>query len=214
MQKNEDHDKYGEHWDKIYNKADESKLGWFETDLTPTLDLILKAGIGSHKRVLNVGAGATTLIDILLERGFDNLIATDISAFALEMLKTRIGSLAENVEWIIDDLTKPRLLTEIGLVDVWIDRAVLHFFTEEDDQNTYFRLLRKILHKYGYVIFAEFSHDGADVCSGLPVHQYDVAQYQEKLGAQFKLIDSFNYRYTMPSGDVRPYVYALFQKIA
>lgn len=201
------------HWDLAYSNSSEKNLGWYETDLSPTLNLISKAATGPSARVLNVGAGSTTLIDTLLEQGYDNLLATDISEVALHGLQTRIGNLSHKVEWIVDDLTNATLLNEISPVDLWIDRAVLHFFIEEAEQISYFKLLNKLVHKYGYVILAEFNLDSAEKCSGLPVHRYSADMLHEKLGADFNLITSFDYQYTMPSGDLRTYVYTLFQKI-
>ena len=182
-------------------------------DVSPTMQLIKKAGIGPGSRLLSVGAGSTTLIDTLLEHGYDNLLATDISDVALQVLQTRIGNLHNKVEWIVDDLTNATLLNDIQPVDLWIDRAVLHFFTEEDDQKTYFSLLKNLVHKYGYVILAEFNLESAEKCSGLPVHRYNTEMLQNKLGENFNLITSFNYDYNMPSGDSRTYVYTLFQRV-
>ena len=202
-----------EHWDLAYSNNHEKSLGWYESDVSPTLELISKSAAGPSARVLNVGAGSTTLIDTLLEHGYDNLLATDISAVALQSLQARIGKLSNKVEWIVDDLTNASLLNNITPVDLWIDRAVLHFFTEEEDQKTYFRLLKNIVHKYGYVILAEFNLESADKCSGLPVNRYNVEMLKEKLGDDFNLITSFDFDYTMPSGDSRTYVYTLFQRV-
>ena len=204
---------YKEHWNKAYERVSPDQLGWYEKDVSPTMQLIKKAGIGPSSRLLSVGAGSTTLIDTLLEHGYDNLLATDISDVALQVLQTRIGNLHNKVEWIVDDLTNATLLNDIQPVDLWIDRAVLHFFTEEDDQETYFRLLRNLVHKYGYVILAEFNLESAEKCSGLPVHRYNTEMLQNKLGENFNLITSFDYDYTMPSGDSRTYVYTLFQRV-
>jgi cyclopropane fatty-acyl-phospholipid synthase-like methyltransferase len=204
---------YKQHWNKAYARVDESKLGWYEDDVSPSMRLIQKANVGPASRLLSVGAGSTTLIDTLLEHGYTNLLATDISEVALQSLKNRIGKQRNKVEWIVDDLTDATLLNEIESVDLWVDRAVLHFFTEEDDQKTYFELLKKLVHKYGYVIMAEFNLASAEKCSGLPVHRYDVSKLQEKLGEDFNLITSFDHDYTMPSGDLRTYIYTLFQRV-
>jgi SAM-dependent methyltransferase len=202
-----------EHWDLAYSNNYEKDLGWYETDLSPTLELISKSATGPNARVLNVGAGNTTLIDALLEHGYNNLLANDISDVALQSLQTRIGNQHNKVEWIVDDLTNATLLNNIHPVDLWLDRAVLHFFTEEAERKAYFKLLNNLVHKYGYVILAQFNLDSAEKCSGLPVYRYSAEMLQEKLGEDFKLITSFDYDYTMPSGDLRTYIYTLFQKI-
>ena len=202
---------YQAHWDKAYTNNPHEKLGWYETDLSPMLKLIDETNIDKSNLVLNIGAGSTVLIDELLQLGYTNLLATDISQVALDTLEKRVQS--KQVEYIVDDLTEPTTLKNIPPVDLWIDRAVLHFFTDEKDQDTYFDLLKSKVKKGGFVIFAEFGLGGAKKCSGLDVHRYCNVQFQEKLGIEFKKIDNFNYTYTMPSGDLREYIYSLFIRI-
>jgi hypothetical protein len=199
-----------EHWDKVYSNSPEEKLGWYETDLTPTLELVAKTGLSRSAHVLQVGAGSTRLVDALLNKGYTHLMATDLSLVALNYLADRVGR--ERVKFVVDDLTHPRELLDIEPVDLWIDRAVLHFFTEETDQNTYFNLLKNKVRVNGFVILAEYNLDGASRCAGLPVHRYSVEMMAERLGAKFELIDSFDTTFIMPSGAERPYSYALFAK--
>lgn len=200
------------HWNAAYASKETSKLGWFEESSEPTLSIIKNCGINKNARLLNVGAGSTILIDELVDLGFTNVIASDLSKESLKKLQDRMASKQDAVDWIIDDLTNPKILSEIEPIDLWNDRAVLHFFTEEKDQDTYFSLLKKLLKPSGYVIISVFNTEGATKCCGLPVKQYNSEMLTEKLGSDFKLLDSFNYVYTNPYGDPRPYVYTLFQK--
>ncbi len=201
-----------DHWNTIYTQSSEEKLGWHETDLTPTLYLLEKAELLKEARVLIAGAGSTTLVDELLRQSYTNILAIDISEAALNKLQGRIGKESDNVQFIVDDLTNPVMLSEIGLVDLWIDRAVLHFFTEQTDQVAYFNLIRSGIKKGGFTLLAEYNQEGAIKCAGLPVQRYSVEMLQENLGGEFILIDSFNHIFTMPSGDIRPYIYTLFKK--
>ena len=203
---------YKEHWDKTYSNSPEEKLGWYETDLTPTLEMIDKTGLPKTARILNVGSGSSTLIDELLNLEYSNVLATDISKVSLDKLKARLGSESRKVEWIVDDLTNPTLLNKIEPVNLWIDRAVLHFFTERKNQESYFKLLKDKVKKGGFAMFAEFNIEGAGKCSGLNVHRYSEEMLSERLGDDFNLVHSFNHIYTMPSGDLRPYIYALFKR--
>ena len=203
-------EKLSTHWDNAYTNSPQEKLGWFETDLQPMLQLIEKTGLNKSAQILNAGAGSTTLIDSLIKNNYTNIIATDLSKVALSNLSSRVGK--DHITCIVDDLTKPTKLNAISPVDLWIDRAVLHFFTDEKDQKTYFDLINQKVAKDGFVILAEFSLEGATKCSGLDVFRYDAKSLSEKLGVNFELIDSFDYIYKMPSGADRPYVYALFRK--
>ena len=200
-----------QHWEDVYAKTDHEKLGWFEENPQPSLDLIAKCNLNTNSAILNVGAGATTLVDKLIDLKYNNIIATDISENALKVLTDRINS-HQTVKTIVDDLTQPTKLKNMPKVDLWHDRAVLHFFIEEQDQNTYFDLLKSKINPKGYVILATFNFDGATKCSGLPIKQYDANLLSQKLGDDFKLLESFDHIYTMPSGDTRAYVYTLFQK--
>jgi len=198
------------HWNSVYTNKPHEKLGWFEKDLSPSIELLNLINLNSSSRILNVGAGSTVLIDYLLDQGFENLIATDISEVGLQNLKSRVDS--EHVEYIVDDLTAPDNLNNIAPINLWFDRAVLHFFTDSRDQKTYFDLLRKLVKSNGFVIIAEFHLNGAMKCSGLEVCRYDTHMIAEHLGEEFELIKDFNHTYTMPSGDTREYIYTLFQR--
>lgn len=200
-----------EHWDKIYLSKPDEKLGWYETDLSPALKLISETGLQISSRILLAGAGTTTLIEKLLAEGYSNLIATDISEAALDRLKEKHGK--RIAQYIPDDLTRPVKLAGLEPVDLWIDRAVLHFFTERNDSDAYFNLLKSKVRPGGYVILAEFSLNGDDQCSGLPVFRYSVEMLSENLGPGYALAESFNYTYINPSGGERPYVYTLFRKV-
>ena len=200
------------HWDKAYLNTSQEKLGWYEVDLSATLNLLAKAHLKKDAHILISGAGNTTLVDELVALGYTNLTATDISQVALDLLAKRIDN--EVVRYIVDDLTSPSLLNQLAPVDFWLDRAVLHFFTEKKDQDTYFDLLKRKVKGGGFVLLAEFSLTGRTKCSGLPVRRYSVAQFQAHLGAAFQLVESFDYAYEKPAtGEVRPYVYGLFGRV-
>ena len=198
------------HWNNAYTNNASDKLGWFETDLNPTLKLIDKTELNKSARIINIGAGETTLIDELLKQKYNNLVATDISSVALNKLDSRVQSGAVN--YIVDDITHPTKLNLITNVDLWIDRAVLHFFIDEKDQNTYFNLLKSKVNPGGFVLLAQFNTNGAEKCSGLPVLRYNTEMLKSRLGDDFELIESFDHIYTMPSGAERPYIYTLFKR--
>jgi len=200
------------HWNTAYNKED-NQLGWFEENPTPTMQLIETCLFDKDTRILNVGAGTTTLIDSLLDADYTNLIANDLSDLALLKLKDRIKqSHNYNLKTIADDLTNPTVLQNLEPIDLWIDRAVLHFFLKEEEQTAYFNLIKKIVSKNGYVLIAVFALDGAEKCCGLNLKRYNVEMLQNSLGTDFQLLDSFNHTFINPFGGERPYIYTLFKR--
>ena len=200
------------HWDKIYTNAEVEKLGWYEENPQPSISLIEKCNLTKDAQILNVGAGATMLIDYLLQQTYSNLIATDISEVALNTLQNRLGNSKNKLQWIVDDLTNSKKLKNLQNIDLWHDRAVLHFFQTEQEQKNYFDLIKTVLKPNGYVIIGVFNLQSATKCSGLPVFRYDESLLQEKLGDEFEKLEAFNYTYTMPSGALRDYIYALFKR--
>lgn len=202
------------HWEGVYLKKQVEDLGWFEEDPLPSLKLIARCNLDKDASILNVGAGATRLVDELLAHGYTNIIANDLSSEALEKLKSRLGDpLGNKVSWIVDDLTNPGELKSLEPVDLWHDRAVLHFFNKEQEQTSYFNLLKLLVKPKAYVIIAAFNLQGASTCSGLPVFRYNSQMLQERLGPDFILRQAFDHTYINPSGDERPYVYTLFNRI-
>lgn len=204
---------YKSHWNKAFDRTDVNNLGWYEENPKPSLDLIKKCNLPIDSSILNVGAGATTLVDELINQGYKNIIANDLSSSALNKLKERLGSNSNKVNWIEDDLTKPNELNSLKDIDLWHDRAVLHFFYDKKDQDTYFNLINKVVKKNGYVIIAAFHLNGAPKCCGLPVHRYDEIMLKERIGSDFELAESFEYTYLNPMGDPRKYIYTLFNRI-
>jgi len=201
------------HWDEIYTWLETDELGWYEKIPEPSIKLLTKCRISKDESILDVGAGASTFIDYLINQGFKNVIATDISETALNKLKERLGKKASIVRWIVDDITRPIHIRDLRDIAVWHDRAVLHFLLEEKQQQTYLSTLKKVIKKGGYVIIAVFSLKGAKKCSGLDVKNYDQNMLATFLGDDFNLIEYFDYTYYMPSGEPRPYIYTLFQKM-
>ena len=201
------------HWDNIYEKKPMETLGWYEESPRPSLELIENCNLPNDATIFHTGIGISQLPDILLLKGYTNMILNDISATALETLRQRLPDTPDiSLQFICEDLTRPEQLLDMDQVDLWHDRAVLHFLTDKKDQKTYFDLLRKKVKSGGFVILAAFNLCGAEKCSGLPVHQYDCSMMQSRLGEGFNLIKTFNFDYYMPSGDLRPYVYALFKR--
>lgn len=203
-----------EHWNKKYTNDPITQLGWYESRSFPSIQLIEQCEIPKHSPIVDIGSGASILIPNLLELGYHNLYAVDISDVALEKAKAMLRKeQATQAHWVVDDITNPSALLQLENVAVWHDRAVFHFLTEEQHRQTYHSLLQKIVMPDGFVIMATFAMDGATKCSGLPVQRYSAESLSDFLGDGYRLVESLDYTYQMPSGDLRPYVYTRFQKI-
>jgi SAM-dependent methyltransferase len=203
-----------DHWNKKYTNTPITQLGWYESKPQPSLQLVENCAVLKDTVVVDIGSGVSTLIANLLELGYKNLYAVDISDIALEKAKALLNQeQAALVHWIVDDITNPATALQLQNVNVWHDRAVFHFLTEDQHRQTYHSLLQKVIMPGGFVIVAAFAMNGATMCSGLPVQRHNAESLSEFLGDGFKLIESADYTYHMPSGDLRPYVYTRFQKI-
>ncbi|MEK7448432.1 MAG: class I SAM-dependent methyltransferase [Planctomycetota bacterium] len=198
------------HWDTIFFDTEDSKLGWYEKNASQTLELLNQIPGWKESTVFLPGAGTSVLIEELLSKGV-KLVLNDISIEALNRVKDRINDQGGEINWLCQDIAQP-IQSTLKKVDIWIDRAVLHFLTDEDDINGYFENVKSTLKTGGYAIFAEFSKTGALKCAGLTLHRYSIEELSEKLGSSFNLISHFEYTYTNPYGNPRPYVYALYKK--
>ncbi len=205
-----------EHWNRVYSTRGVQKLGWYEATPQPSIRLIYQCPIKKDDPILDVGVGASTLIDYLIDRGYKNITALDISDEAIKKLRARLGEQRNRlVRWIVDDVTEPAHLEGLkNNIVLWHDRALLHFLIEEDQKLGYLKALNLVLQKGGYVVIAAFSLMGAKKCSGLDVQNYDQDTLPQFLGDNFILLDYFDYTYLMPSGEPRPYIYTLFQKVS
>jgi EEF1A lysine methyltransferase 2 len=202
------------HWNKVYNHKASKELGWYESHPELSLNLIKKCQLPSEALILIAGAGTTTLVDALIDLGFSSLIACDLSAIALKNLQTRLGVQAQTVDWIVDDLSAAQNLDKYASrIDLWQDRAVLHFLLTEPERTGYLKSLKDLLKPGGFALIACFAPGTVQRCSGLPIRQYSAQDLSDWLGSNFKLIESHLQTYTQPSGGQREFTHALFQRI-
>ena len=199
------------HWNQIFDKTEDGRLGWYEDNAAPTLALMANIPEWKSPRIFLPGAGTSVLIDALLSKGA-RLILNDISSAALDRVKERLKDRRDAIHWLYQDISQP-VPADVPAADIWIDRAVLHFLTDEDAIEGYFQNLKSVLRVGGHVVFAEFSEQGAPKCAGLTLHRYSIDALTERLGTAFELVSHFDHTYFNPNGDPRPYVYALYRRI-
>lgn len=199
----------GEHWDTVFSSCADEELGWYEKDVSRTMGLLERVPGWRSSVIFLPGAGTSLLIEELLSQGA-GLVLNDISGAALNRVRNRLA-VKSGIVWLCQDISRP-LQAVLPAVGVWIDRAVLHFLTEEADMAGYFGNLRAALKAGGYALFAEFASNGAEKCAGLPVHRYSVGELTRRLGPGFSLVAQFDCTYINPWGAPRPYLYALYKK--
>jgi len=200
-----------EHWNEIFSSTDDSNLGWYEEKPTQLIALLNKIENWQGANIFVSGAGTCTLVEELLAQQA-HLVLNDISSEALNSIKARIGEQQGSVYWLCQDISLP-ITEKIPELDIWIDRAVLHFLTEEKQIVDYFDNVKNNLKVGAYALFAEFSKQGAEMCAGLTVCQYSVDELSERLGNAFELVSHFDYVFTNPYGDEKPYIYTLYRRI-
>ncbi|HED12411.1 MAG TPA: class I SAM-dependent methyltransferase [Gammaproteobacteria bacterium] len=204
------------HWDAIFAATKEEKLGWYEPTVKPMLGLLSKIPKWRQSTFFLTGAGTSLLIDALYTGGA-SLVVNDISARALQRLRSRMQGSTQSVsgqciDYLCQDISRPVAET-LPAVQIWVDRAVLHFLNEPAQIQGYVDNLKSILNQGGYAAFAEFAAHGASKCAALPVHRYSVEALSEQLGTEFTLITHFDHMYINPDGGKRPYIYALYQRV-
>jgi SAM-dependent methyltransferase len=195
------------HWQNVYATKAEREVSWFQEDPAPSLDLIAETGISTDGGLIDVGGGASRLVDGLLQRGFTRVAILDLSAKALEAAKLRLGRRGEAVAWIVADVAT---WNPSDTYDVWHDRAAFHFLTDHADRDAYVACLKKAVRPGGHVIIATFAPDGPERCSGLPIVRYDPEALAETLGPTFELVGSRRHDHLTPGGNTQRFQFSRF----
>ncbi|MGM0661492.1 MAG: class I SAM-dependent methyltransferase [Pseudomonadota bacterium] len=202
------------HWDGVYDARAEDELTWFEATPSLSLDLV-RAYLEPGEAFIDVGAGASRLVDALLEAGFGPLTALDLSDASLAVSRQRLGSDSDAVAWIEADVTRWQADRDYA---VWHDRAVFHFLTASEDRAAYARTMAKALRPNGVAIIATFAEDAPETCSGLSVIRYAPEALAEELDrlhpGQFGLIDTRRHMHITPKGNQQSFQYSVFKKKA
>lgn len=199
------------HWESIYAKRRADEVSWYEP--TPALSLrrVRQAVTEGAQSLIDVGGGASTLVDEALRLGLRRVAVLDVSLRALETSKARLGEVADRVEWILGDVTH---VGDLGRFEIWHDRAVFHFLIEPRDQDRYVSLCGRTVVPGGAAIVATFAPDGPEMCSGLPVRRYDDSELAKRCGPKFRLMDSERHTHTTPRGIEQRFMYASFRRVA
>lgn len=197
------------HWENVYTTKGEGEVSWFQESPEPSLELIEFAGAASGSAIIDIGGGASRLVDTLVSRGYTDVTVLDLSGAALSAAQNWIGEKARRVHWLIADATT---WEPTRTYDIWHDRAAFHFLTDEGDRVAYVARLRRALRNNGHVIIGTFALDGPETCSGLPVARYDAVGLGDVLGEGFTLIDTRRHEHRTPRGSTQRFQFSCHRR--
>ena len=194
-----------EHWETVYERKRTDEVSWYRPHLEQSLRFIDAAGLGRDAAIIDVGGGASTLVDDLLGRGYSNITVLDVSPRAIASAKARLGERAARVRWLISDITQVELPS--GTYDFWHDRAVFHFLDSAEERRRYVAAVRRSVKPGGHVLIATFGPDGPTKCSGLDVVRYGADDLHAQFGGDFEKVGSATEVHTTPWGAAQQFVY-------
>lgn len=196
------------HWQNVYTTKSDTDVSWYEKRPQLSLSLIRDAGLELGMSVIDIGGGASRLVDMLVSEQQDHVTVLDLSSAALELAVARLPASA-HVSWIVSDITA---WMPDRQYDFWHDRAAFHFLTMEADKQAYVRVLQRTLKVGGKAVLGTFAKDGPEKCSGLQVTRYDASGLQATLGKSFKLVSWLHHQHSTPPGAVQNFLFCTFQK--
>ena len=195
-----------QHWENVYETKAPDQVSWFSPHLETSLALIERVTQDDlSASIIDVGGGASTLVDDLILKGYCNVTVLDISQAALDVAKKRLGNSAEAVQWLRADVAQSNL--PAGSFDVWHDRAVFHFLTSPEDRIAYVKNVALAVKPGGHVIVSTFGPEGPAKCSGLDVVRYDAESLHGQFGVRFRLLESSKELHSTPFGTTQQFVY-------
>jgi ubiquinone/menaquinone biosynthesis C-methylase UbiE len=199
-----------QHWQQVYSTKSTDQVGWYAPHLTTSVRWITDLGLDPDDPIIDVGGGASTLVDDLLDKGYRDLSVLDLSARALSAVKERLGTRTSRVSWLLGDVTEIEL--PASHFELWHDRAVFHFLVEPEQQTKYRDKLLQALKPGGHFIIGVFELEAPPQCSGLPVQRYSVEKLNTIFGTEFNLKQHQKEIHQTPSGVEQKYLYCLFQR--
>lgn len=199
------------YWEKVYTNKGEKEISWFQENPAPSLELLSQVSTIPTSAIIDIGGGASRLVDRLIKNGFQDITVLDLSGAALDAAKARLGHRAAQVHWFVADAT---VWEPVKAYDIWHDRAAFHFLTDEHDRSAYVARLVRGLKVGGHAIIATFALDGPERCSGLPVMRYDAASLGRTLGPTLQLVHTQRHEHATPWGSQQIFQFSVFRREA
>ena len=198
------------HWENVFATKNPNEVSWTQKYPKTAIDYLEKLNLSKTANIIDVGDGDSNLVDALLDKGFQNIWVLDISEFALEKAKKRLGDKADLVHWIVSDITEFK--SEVTF-DFWHDRAVFHFLTDEESIEKYKTIIEKSINIKGNFLLGTFSENGPLKCSGLEIKQYSESAMIQTFADGFQAIKFFTEDHTTPFGTMQNFQFCGFKKI-
>lgn len=198
------HPDWKDHWESIYAQKNPAEVSWNQSHPQYSLSLIGNSGIGTAAGIIDVGGGASTLVDQLLQAGYRDITVLDIARTAIERIQQRLGDLSQQITWVESDITD---YSPGRTFDIWHDRAVFHFLTHDQDRDRYLNVLHNSLKPGGQVIIATFADNGPSQCNGLDIRRYNPGSLSLALGSQLHLVETLTEEHRTPDGGLQQFVY-------
>ena len=199
----------GQHWDSVYCAKAFDEVSWYQPVPERSLRHIQDAAADYEAAIIDVGGGASRLVDSLLDAGFADVTVLDISGNALQQARHRIGTRAEAVNWVVADV---RTFLPDREFSIWHDRAVLHFLIDAEDRARYVKVLNRALLPGGTLVLSTFGPEGPLKCSGLEIRRYDIETLTELLGAGFELQRHELEDHETPGGASQQFLYSCWKR--
>lgn len=197
-----------DHWENIYHTKDHTKVSWYQASPGISLELLKEIHAIPEQSIIDVGCGASLLVDNLLELGYKDITLLDLSETALNLIKSRLGNNAAIPVYLSEDITTINFNRSF---DIWHDRAVFHFLTEKDDRKRYMQTLEKSLSPSGRAIIGAFSFNGPEKCSDLNIVQYDGSKMETELSDGLELVETNTDTHIMPNGKTQEFMYFIIK---
>lgn len=198
-----------DHWNKVYETKKPTEVSWYEPMPEVSLTYITDCKLEKDAAIIDIGGGDSFLAEFLLAQGFTDITVVDISEKAIERAKERLGEKADEVNWIVADVSKFQPERQY---DLWHDRAVFHFLTEESQIENYLSSVKDAVKPGGFVVMGTFSENGPTKCSGLEIKQYSISQMQDLFSEGFSTLSCKNIDHQTPSGGMQNFTFCSFRK--
>jgi hypothetical protein len=197
------------HWDSVYQRKRPTEVSWYEPSPATSIAFIRACKLRSTDPIIDVGGGASLLVDELLRQGYTDLTVLEISGTALQTVRSRLGEHSTGVQLVQADVLRFEPTRRYAL---WHDRAVFHFLVAEADRKRYIAVMQRALALYGQLVIATFGPHGPEKCSGLAVRRYDSTALAAEFGNEFALTDSAFVQHRTPLGVEQQLLYCRFER--